>query len=745
MALFALWYDRAGPTRFTAAEQHARLRQAAHVAPERARHLVIETDGGRWHLASFATGTHFYPAQAQVWSKPNEACVIHGLIWRLEQGRARLLDAAAVAALLAQPGARLPADIAGEYAVLRLHRCGTAEAFSDPAALHQLFHRTDGMAAVANRAGLLATLADQQVPDRTSALWLTAMGYRAGTASGWAGVSQLDQGARLTITGTGTSVIAAGDALALPPTRGFDEDLFEAGLAQARAAVLLAVGDGPLDLPITGGKDSRAVLAIALAAGLRERMTLFTRGYAGHPDVVVGAQIAAAIGVPHRREPPLGSDAPADLDAAAFMRVLATIAYQADGAMGGWDNVAGTHVGRQSLITGHFGELLKAYAKRPADTPLDPAAMVRLQGPFDPLGLLSPRAHRALNDTLAAQIDAQRIAGAAEDDLPDLFYWRNRIPNWLGGIRGIKSFERQPVLPLGVPALMRLAFAMTADERRSEVAHYRIVARCAPDLLAIPFAHQSWPAALADAPHPAPVLAAEGAPLFGSWQWAINRSPAVRQRLTALFEAIDIPLWDDVDRTRLVTLLRDHRFDYLEGISLLGLAVAAFHQAGLVVRQRLVAPGETPGVEPIAGALGAMAEAPDEAQTLRGYVDAVTGAAQVAGDTLMLTGAGTITITGWAQVPDWPGASPVVEARADGALLATAAATTLRPDLRDAGIGHGRYGFSLSFAAGALAGARRLTIGGVAHGEALTDGAFAVDGTGAAGTADGDIAPPAAT
>jgi hypothetical protein len=706
MALFALWHDDAGTE---AAEQlHARLLAAAHVVPERRRQLIVATQSGRWHLATFATASHFYPAEAQVWCAADEACVIHGLIWRMEGGLGRLLDAKAVAALLDRPGGTLPDDVAGEYAVLRLHRCGTAEAFGDPVGLHQIFYDARDAAIVASRAAFVAALADTTEADAEAGLWLTAIGYRVGAATGWAGVAQLGQGERLVLDRNGAA--RAITPFALPDTRGFDEALLDAGIAQAKAAILLAVGDGPVDLPITGGKDSRVVLALALAAGLRKRLTLFTRGYAGHPDVVVGERIAATLGLPHRREPPLGSDLPADLDAAAFMRLLATIAFQADGGMGGWDNVSGIAPGTQTLITGHFGEVLKAYAKRPADGRLEPDAMVRLQGPFDPLGLIRPQARARLVARLAAQMDAHRDGGAQEADLPDLFYWRNRIPNWLGGIRGIKSFERQPVLPLGVPALMRLAFTMTPDERRMELAHFRILQRLAPELIAIPFAHQGWHAGLPGSPATPPVLTPEGAPLFGSWQWSINRNPAVRERLTALFTAMDIPLWEDVDRAALLEVIRARRIDYLEGISLLGLTVAAFHQAGLVERRKLGSAADRAWDDM---PLHRLAYAPDERFEIRGHVDSVSAAAD------------TTTVTGWSQVPAWPGASPIVEASIDGRPIASTAAAQPRPDLSAAGIGDGRYGFTLIVERAALNDTRQITI--ASAGQPLSNGEIMPD------------------
>ena len=690
MALFAIWQGDAAGAEALAA--------VAHIVPEHIASHRLNTAGGAWNLWAGSCTSHFYEADAQIWIDPaGGACVLQGLVWRT--GNAALLDARDIAGLLSAPGTRLPADVAGEYAIARLHADGTLEAFGDPAGLQQLFHAEDGRPILANRAAFVAALRGDRQPDRDSALWLGTIGYRIGTASGWRGVRQLDQAAFLTVDGTGTYV--ARRALALPPERGFDDALLAEGLDQAKVAIRLAAGDGPLDLPITGGKDSRVVLAIALAAGLRDRLTLFTRGYAGHPDVEVGAAIAGWIGVPHRREPPLGSDSPADLGPQAFLARLRTIAFQTDGGMGGWDNVFGADIGRGTIVSGHLGEVLKAYAKRAPEGPLDPAAMVRLQAPFDPMDVLRPEARARLVSALASQMEEARAAGAEEADLPDLFYWRNRVPNWLGGIRGVKSFERQPVLPLGASALMQLAFRMTAAERKAELAHYRLIQAAAPELLDLPFAHQSWHPSLGAAAN-APVLAAADAPLFGSWQWSVNRVPAVRAELAELFASTEIPLWQDVDRARLIDLLRYRRFDYFDLISLLGFAVAAIHQSGTPWPARL-------GGDSLPQASGR------DPPAVVGHVDGV----RIAGD--------RVEIWGWAQAPDWPGAAPAIEMRVDQRVAAVASADRHRPDLAEAGIGDGRYAFEARFDAGLLDGAKRLTVAGIGCVAPLTDGERSLD------------------
>ena len=593
MALFAFWQDKPADRR-PISVVHDGLTLAAHIDPALRVARTIDTAGGRWHLSAFATQTRFLRPEAQIDVHPDRGtCVIHGLIWRLDAPDPQPLDAATVSAMLSSPDKRFPDVIAGEYAVAKLHPCGTLTAFGDPAGLHQLFYHSDQANMLANRASFLSVVADDHAIGTEAGLWIATVGYRIGGATAWRGIRQLAANEMV----SGGRILCPRPAIGVPPgPRGFAHggaELLACGIEQAASAARLATaGDDMIELPITGGKDSRAVLAICLAAGLRERLRLFTRGFADHPDVIAGRAVAEAAGLPHRRVPPLGSDIPPDWPLDLFHANMARLAFQTDGGMGGWDLVTGNTTGADTLITGHMGELLKAYAKRPPPSDLDPIALVRLQAPFDPLGIVRDHARDAMAATLADQLADDRARCAREADLPDLFYLRNRVPNWLGGIRAIKSFERQPVLPLGLPALTALAFLMTPEERRAEQAHYEIVARAAPALLAAPFAHQRWDMSLAGAPQVEPVIAPSDRPLFGNWQFSLNTRPEIRAHLADLFTRTDLALWEAIDRRRVIDRLHHRRIDYFDGISLLGLTVAVYHGAGLLLTERLGDPAE---------------------------------------------------------------------------------------------------------------------------------------------------------
>lgn len=681
MASFVFWREPAGLER-TADDLHSLLLSEVHIAPESTFRGGVETTSSRWHFAAFATRTHFYSANQQLWQQPGQGvCVIHGLIWRIVSGQPVLLDAAAVAQLLDDPTTSWPDDIAGEYAVARLQPDGTLTAFSDQAGLHQLFHGPTETPVLANRAGLAAAVLGDRTADRSSLTWLAAIGYRVGTGTAYGAVTQLAQEQVLSFGPQGmTTRRSSAPIVRFEEDRGWSpalDALLAEGIAQAQAAIQLGIApEGPIDLPITGGKDSRVILALCLASGLKHRLRLFTRGYAGHPDVIAGAGIAAALGLPHRREPPHGSDEPAHWTVERFFHTLMAQTWQTDGMVGGWDLILGERIATETLITGHMGEVLKAYSKKPLPAGgLDPIAMVRLQAPFDPMGILRPEAREALAGQLATQMEQAFGAGALEGDLPDLFYYRNRIPNWLGAIRAIKSFERQPVVPLGAPALLRLAFRMTPEERKIELLHYRIIQHCAPELLALPFALQRWDRQLGpDVPQTDPVLPGAGSPpVFGNWQFSINHNPAIRAALAATIEErSDLALWRSIDRDAVLDRLRNRRLDYFDGISMLGLVVAIFQESAMV--------------EPVK--VGGPAVTQRTSVFLRPAVDGCLDGVRTDGD--------AIIFDGWAHVRAFPAAQLAIEARLARDVLGMTVADRDRPDLVPHGFGDGRHGFSLA-------------------------------------------------
>jgi hypothetical protein len=121
----------------------------------------------------------------------------------------------------------------------------------------------------------------------------------------------------------------------------------------AAVAPLRAVGR-PVELSLTGGKDSRLVAAALVAAGVAVEAR--THGFADHPDVVVAAEIARRLGIEHIVRTPAAPGQHTDVLGRIRSAVLV-----ADGMLSAFENVGRPDPTRSPVITagGHGGELLR--------------------------------------------------------------------------------------------------------------------------------------------------------------------------------------------------------------------------------------------------------------------------------------------------------------------------------------------------------------------------------------------------
>jgi len=112
-------------------------------------------------------------------------------------------------------------------------------------------------------------------------------------------------------------------------------------------------------LGITGGKDSRLVLALAINSGIKSKIQLFTNGHPNHPDVVVGKMIADRLNLQHDNIIPSERPKIQFEDANALIERLALHSYLNEGMFGAWDLKATERLGSNILLTGLTGGILK--------------------------------------------------------------------------------------------------------------------------------------------------------------------------------------------------------------------------------------------------------------------------------------------------------------------------------------------------------------------------------------------------
>jgi glycosyltransferase involved in cell wall biosynthesis len=95
-------------------------------------------------------------------------------------------------------------------------------------------------------------------------------------------------------------------------------------------------------------------------------------------------------------------------------------------------------------------------------------------------------------------------------------------------------------------------------------------------------------------------------------------------------------------------------------------------------------------------------------ESVAGYCDGVKGA----------------EVYGWAWRPDYPDKPVDIELWVDGVLAGSTTASLYRPDLRAAGVGHGRYGWRLPLPANPAPGRPQKIVARVKDGDLLQDGEF---------------------
>ena len=344
---------------------------------------------------------------------------------------------------------------------------------TDPVGAYPLFETTgDGTRWLSNNPTLLREVGDGEGYDAEALAGLLGGGWPLDGHPIWRGVRR-----------TGLT------APRVTPGGGLDAE----GAAARLVAATRALGDWPGRpnvVPVTGGRDSRVVLAAALAAGLD--FGGLTGGAPDDPDVVTGRELCLAAGVPHSL---LGADPGGDMwtnhrRAAEVLRLTAggtaSLADAAgfplsarEGPLPLWHSGQGGEIGRSYYGS---GEELDA-----------PGLERRLYDAFT-----GRRAHRrellsdAGRELVSAQIRGWVAAklddGASAADVPDLFYVERRMATWAAPSHGCVEYIRDTTSPLWSRRVVDDLLAPPAGERSAAPYHREVVRRLAPQLEGVPFA-----------------------------------------------------------------------------------------------------------------------------------------------------------------------------------------------------------------------------------------------------------------
>jgi hypothetical protein len=475
------------------------------------------------------------------------------------------------ASFFLEPSDRWAATIDGRFASVAYHEVDKAlELVTDPVGAYPLYEATvDGSRWFSNSAAALRELTGDEGLRVESLAGLLGGGWPLDGNPMWADIERVEAGTALRLTdGTAQQRLVQPAELAGMPGRGL-----EGNTVRRLTAATAALADWPGRpnvVPVTGGRDSRLVLAASLAAGFDFEGV--TGGAPDEPDVRIGQELCAAAGVPHSLLPadPHGNMWSDHRRAADVVRLTAggtaTLADAAgfplgprDGPLPLWHSGQGGEIGRAYYglgeardAAGLTAQLYDAFtARRPHRREL-----------------LSNAGRDVVEGQLRAWVEAQLESGVKPADVPDMFYVEQRMARWAAPTHGCVEYVRDTTSPLWSRRVVADLLAPAAPDRATAGYHRHVLALLAPQLESIELAGgRGWdasPGRVVRARTLAEKAAREAVRrLRGRGERKGLRPPMTRDTLDPILADVreqalgaeSHPAWDVLDRERCEALL----------------------------------------------------------------------------------------------------------------------------------------------------------------------------------------------
>jgi hypothetical protein len=404
-----------------------------------------------------------------------------------------------------------------------------------------------GAVLVSDRASWAAAVAGRRAePDPVMAAAFLSLGYPVGAATPFRGVQALGAERQLTVTADRPiAVTAQRDAT------GADGSYGAVAAALVDAVRPLGERGVPVELSLTGGKDSRLIAAALTAAQVPFRAR--THGFASHPDVIVAAMIASKLGIEHVVTEPRAAAPERAPDEADLLARLRSAVLVSDGMLSAFENVGrpDPQLTTEPVQTGgHGGELLRGgyapaawSARRPARAWSEArGAELFRRMVTRRLGLLRPAAAGAYLASLAPF--AASLPRGPLRTLDD-FYLVNRAGRWSAAARQAYLLREPLVQPFFGDQVVRAARVVPLPDRITDRLHRGVLAALCPELLDLPLAGSGWKSG----PRTPPVRAAANAGTAPAGAAPAGAGPA---------DAAD---WRQAYGDQMARLLRDYALD----------------------------------------------------------------------------------------------------------------------------------------------------------------------------------------
>ena len=367
----------------------------------------------------------------------------------------------------------------GHFSEIDLDFAGVGLIQQDPCGLHPLYTGTaQGITLIANRphliAAVLESLQGERLPrDARFAAWLALSGYPISDRTGYEQVNcvpfgtsvQIRRGFRVRFSSPHPPWSARETAGEFRSADTMIDRIENELIANLRGAIT-ALGHRPR-LQLTGGRDSRLMLALALRGGLLQDVEIVTLGQPDSPDAAVARELTRRLGMGHSQLE--------WTDGVVVRRQLCPHVGNVAGAVSCIDSSISLSTDGRMTLSGLTGEMLRTnWPNRTGYRDEQSAVAGFLSMPLGKAGLLRRNAClNALTDGIRCLL-APAAQGAGPEDLFDAYYVQHRLRRWLAARPERFADE---FFPLYHPPAMELAFRMGWHARAAGRIHNTIIER----------------------------------------------------------------------------------------------------------------------------------------------------------------------------------------------------------------------------------------------------------------------------
>ena len=364
---------------------------------------------------------------------------------------------------------------AGHFSEIDLDSAGYGVIRQDPCGLHPLYiGRTRGITLIANRPHLIAAVLERLTGERPRrdkrfAAWLAFSGYPIGDRTGYEQARCVPFGASVHVRrGYRVRLPSVRPPWLVSESTSADccMDRIESELIANLKGAVATMAHRPR-LQLTGGRDSRLMLALTIRGGLLPDVEIVTLGQPDSPDATIARELTRRLGIGHTQ---LEWN-----DGVVARRQLCPHVGSVAGAVNCVDSSISLSTDGRLTLSGLTGETLRSNWPNRAGYEDERSVVAGfLSSPLGKADILDRDASfGALTDGIRSVL-APLAQGTDPEDLFDAYYIQQRLRRWLSARPERFADE---FFPLYHPPAIELAFRMGWRARTAGRIHNTIIER----------------------------------------------------------------------------------------------------------------------------------------------------------------------------------------------------------------------------------------------------------------------------